>query len=117
MRSDFLEATCIMCKQVHPESEDCETFPSGNETMKELTWTPEKPTTPGWYWYDDEYYGPAPVYVAWIGFIKNPKARTLEVDQAVGEDADQPLLPVSELNGKWAGPIQIPLINLSITQG
>ena len=73
-----------------------------------LTWTDEKPTKPGWYWYEDEDYGPVPVYVEWTGFVDVPAARQLSVTMACGDDFDQPLDEVANLTGQWAGPLNMP---------
>lgn len=74
-------------------------------------WTDDKPTTPGWYWYEDELYGPAPVYMDWTGFFNQPTARQLEVDMAVEADgSDSPLdMDAEELKGRWAGPFSKPM--------
>ena len=66
-----------------------------------MNWTTEKPTEPGWYWYEDEYYGPAPVYLAWTGFIKRPEARSLDVDMCCGDDQELIGTKVEELSGEW----------------
>lgn len=66
-----------------------------------MQWTHDKPTEPGWWWYEDEGYGPAPIFVCWTGFINHPEARSLDVDMCMGEDQDLLGQPVSELNGRW----------------
>lgn len=71
-------------------------------------WTEAKPTEPGWYWYADEYYGPAPVRVEWTGFIDNatsPGVRQLDVVWPE-EEPDTPTF--KEASGMWAGPIAEP---------
>ena len=73
-----------------------------------MNWTNERPTEPGWYWYRDEEYGPAPVYVEWFGFISDPDARYLSIGSACGEEYYWPSDEVAKLTGAWAGPIPIP---------
>ncbi len=34
--NDFIEATCIMCKTVHPEHEDCPSFPLAGNVIAEI---------------------------------------------------------------------------------
>ena len=80
---------------------------SGSESFcnegLETCWQTKKPTLPGWYWFENEYYGPAPVKVEWTGFVKHPDARQLEITIACGEDSDQPLGEVESLSreGRW----------------
>lgn len=68
-------------------------------------WTNDRPNEPGWWWYEDEYYGPAPVYLDWSGFRNIPDSRSLDVDMAIscGECEDENIIgvPVSELFGLW----------------
>lgn len=78
------------------------------DLLVSLRWSQERPTEPGWYWYEDEYYGPCPVEVDWTGFINRPEARQLEVVLACGDDSYQPIGEIANLSGKWAGPIQQP---------
>jgi hypothetical protein len=65
------------------------------------SWEEAPPTEPGWYWYEDENYGPAPVEVAWTGFVARPEARQLQVVTACGEDSYQPIGDVADLDGRW----------------
>lgn len=81
---------------------------SAVERLVSLRWSEKCPTEPGWYWYEDEYYGPAPLEVDWTGFIDRPGARQLEVVIACGDDSEQPTGEIATLGGKWAGPIQQP---------
>lgn len=81
---------------------------SAVERLVSLRWSQERPTEPGWYWYEDDEYGPAPVEVEWTGFIHSPNARQLEVTTACGEDTYWPTGPLGNLGGKWAGPIVEP---------
>ena len=62
-------------------------------------WSDVKPTGPGWWWYEDEDYGPAPVRLDRIW--------DLTVDMCVGEDQDALGLLVADMNGNWF-PIQEP---------
>jgi hypothetical protein len=77
---------------------------SAVERLVKLRWSKERPTVPGWYWYEDDEYGPAPVEVTWTGFINTPNARQLEITTACGEEYYWPTEPVENLYGKWAGP-------------
>jgi hypothetical protein len=88
-----------------------ESSKSAVERRVSLRWSQDRPTEPGWYWYEDDEYGPAPVEVEWTGFIHfihNPGARQLEVTTACGEDYYWPTGPLENLNGKWAGPFSPP---------
>jgi len=69
-----------------------------------MKWTNEKPTKPGWYWYEDENYGPYPVHVDWCGFIEidDPELRQLEIETACGEECYQPLGLLAENDGMWS---------------
>jgi hypothetical protein len=66
--------------------------------MEEIS---ETPTKPGWYFYEDENYGPAPVYVDWRGFPGLPDARSLDVVECMGEEQVVLWQGVEELSGKW----------------
>lgn len=77
--------------------------------MSDKKFTNNKPVEPGWFWYKDADYGPAPVYVEWTGFVQNENARQLEVTLACGDDSDQPRIDVASLQGMWAGPITEPI--------
>lgn len=68
------------------------------------------PTEPGWYWYQDADYGPAPVFVDWCGFVDRHDERYLSIENACGDDCYQPLGPISELpaDGEWLGRIEEP---------
>jgi len=82
--------------------------------------TKEKPTKPGWYWYEDENYGPCPVHVDWCGFIEtdDPKLRQLEIETACGEECYQPLGPLTECDGMWSGvPFDMPNDGISGEKG
>ncbi len=70
-------------------------------------WTNERPTAPGWFWYQDPDYGPAPVHLAWTGFIDVPAARQLDIDMCTGEDQDILGMSVAELDGEWH-PLDVP---------
>ncbi len=68
-----------------------------------MTWTTQKPTVPGWYWYREDGIGP----------------EVMDVDyRAIGEtDAEAQVLVAQNANeydvvenmiGEWAGPIDLP---------
>lgn len=68
-------------------------------------WTEKKPTEPGWYWYEDENYGPAPVLVEWTGFVEMvgvAGVRQLEVTTACGDECYWPTGDVDFLEGQWS---------------
>lgn len=65
-------------------------------------WGITRPAQPGWYWYHDKDYGPAPLYLAWTGFTDRPECRELSVDMCVGEDQEIAGLDVKYLDGEWA---------------
>ncbi len=64
-------------------------------------WSDASPKGPGWFWYEDEYYGPAPIYLDWIGFPSNLDARTLVVDMCMGEDQELISTHIGDLHGRW----------------
>lgn len=66
-----------------------------------MKWTKNAPTEPGWYWYEDENYGPCPVHVDWTGFVELPYARQLEIVTACGDECYQPLGLVETSDGVW----------------
>ena len=67
------------------------------------TWTTEKPTKPGWYWYRDKDIPTQPVYVynavgglfveLWNGEIRSFESRSGRW---------------KSMSGQWAGPIREP---------
>jgi hypothetical protein len=64
-----------------------------------LTWTSEKPTKSGWYWYRAQQL----VYIAQIVLIEEqPNAELLMC--IVGMDEKVPIP-----NGHWAGPLEAPV--------
>ncbi len=73
-----------------------------------MLWTTERPTVPGWYWYKDKLYGPAPVYVDWTGFGDEPAACQLAVVDCCLDEDTQPLCAIIDLDGHWAGPLKMP---------
>jgi len=70
-------------------------------------WTDVTPFEPGWYWYEDEGYGPAPVLVGWTGFVDYPSARSLDIVECVGEDQEMCGRAVHSLEGHWH-PLAMP---------
>lgn len=64
-------------------------------------WAKENPTAPGWWWYRDDEYGPAPVYLDWAGFVNDPALRYLTVDECVGEHQELLGEYVDALCGEW----------------
>jgi hypothetical protein len=77
-------------------------LPESMKNAELMKWTDKKPTSPGWYWYEDDNYGPCPVFVDWCGFIDSPDLRQLEIETACGEECYQPLGLISGLDGKWS---------------
>jgi hypothetical protein len=59
-----------------------------------MTWTREKPTTPGWYWYQSR-----PDSTPMIVQIYAEKVWCAGILDGG---------PISSLDGKWAGPIESP---------
>jgi len=59
-----------------------------------------KPTAPGWYWYADDDYGPAPVELGWMRVIE----RELCVNSSVGYEQKLLGMRVDDLHGQW-GPM------------
>lgn len=69
------------------------------------SWTQTKPTTEGWYWYEDDHFGPAPVRIERTGFVNDPNASQLDIV----EPEDATYLPMyDDAIGRWAGPILPP---------
>lgn len=57
-----------------------------------------EPTRNGWYWYEDAWYGPAPVYLEWDGEY-DPR---MYCEDAMTESGESPEgEPVPSLVGKW----------------
>lgn len=66
-----------------------------------MTWISDKPTKPGWYWFNgDTFYPPQIVSVQYTGTRKYDFLRVYFMS---GQQSD-PL----ELNGKWSGPLTPP---------
>lgn len=70
-------------------------------TANATKWTKLKPKQPGWYWYVDDDYGPAPVYMNWIGPVSDDETRELIVDQCVGENQELLGCDIADLEGRW----------------
>jgi hypothetical protein len=73
-----------------------------------MRWTNDKPVVPGWYWYKDETFGPAPVEVDWTGFVDDavtPGVRQLDI---VWPEDYYDLPMYEDASGCWAGPIVPP---------
>ena len=74
-----------------------------------MTWSKDKPTVPGWYWYRGDYAGisagvqPVVVYVAY-GLHWGETSKSLAVQQPFMDFADS----LEQLPGEWAGPIAPP---------
>lgn len=74
-----------------------------NALPRPLRWTKEPPTEPGYYWYEEDHEN-QPVYV----FRGAPlHGKTTLYAQFFGEG--DVVHKVSEMSGKWAGPIQEPV--------
>jgi len=75
----------------------------GGVGMRQLEWTTEKPTQPGFYWF--RFYPihePAMVFV----FVRaGIHGRELWLRHALPLIAES---PVSDYNGQWAGPLEPP---------
>ena len=59
--------------------------------IRSLTWTKEKPTVNGWYWYRSQAYGKV------IGKVYNGRVHW-------NRDSSR----IARLVGEWAGPIREP---------
>lgn len=73
-----------------------------------MKWTNKKPKEQGWYWYEDRYFGPAPVKVEWTGFIDdsiNEGVRQLDI---TWPEDDCNLPEFDEADGKWSEQIEQP---------
>ena len=68
-------------------------------------WTLDRPTAAGWYWYEDDAYGPAPVQLGLVNFGTAPADLLVEACQ--GESQELADIPVYELTGAWL-PIAAP---------
>lgn len=58
-----------------------------------MTWTTERPTEPGWYWWRGH-----PDYNGKIGYLTDSKVIIFPVGSG----------HIDEMGGEWAGPIQKP---------
>jgi hypothetical protein len=70
-----------------------------------MTWTLQKPTKPGWYWYREQALNldkPMPAWVYQSGQVLYVKL--------CGAHEDLEERGVNELNGEWAGPISPPAV-------
>ena len=65
----------------------------------------ERPKKPGWYWYVDSNYGPAPVYLDWASTPEDRTSQELVVDAST--DWTFNFVLVSDLDGLWA-PLEVP---------
>lgn len=63
-----------------------------------LTWTTDRPTAPGWYWWQGPYSGPEVVRLWQTG-----KGQSL-ICERTGHVAGHPV----PLVGRWAGPLTPP---------
>lgn len=63
-----------------------------------MKWTNNKPTKEGWYWYDPDGGFPEK---RMIYFVDN------DLDLWI-DHHDYEFFPISEFDGKWAGPIPEP---------
>lgn len=71
----------------------------------EMTWTTEKPTQPGWYWYKKGRHRPfiVEIFKGEIFGYHGTDGKELIVDQnEFVRDLDS---RVRKMNGQWAGPI------------
>lgn len=67
------------------------------------TWTTEKPTEPGWYWFR---FGPIDKPVMfWISVRAGIQGGELWVRHALPLISEK---PVSDYDGQWAGPLEPP---------
>lgn len=64
-----------------------------------MTWTTDKPTKMGWYWWREKYVGG-----------KNPKylVRVLEVENIDGVLGIRGYNKIRLMHGHWAGPLEPP---------
>jgi hypothetical protein len=63
-----------------------------------LTWTTQKPTKPGWYWWRS-YRGYDPIAVQILGF---DSADSFSLVYGLNR-------PLGQCDGDWAGPIPVPV--------
>lgn len=64
-----------------------------------MFWTNDKPTIPGWYWYDD---GDTDLEIYHVYLYSGTEGRLVaSIVEGVGED-------VKNMSGRWAGPIEPP---------
>jgi hypothetical protein len=89
-----LKAAEMTAKIYNCVAYDCGT---GEGRPMKLTWTTDKPTEPGWYWFQDSWVGP---YIVWIYWADSSKKDLIAHGR---EDYS-----VSVRYGQWAGPIPEP---------
>jgi len=66
-----------------------------------LTWTSEKPTRPGWYWYRVQVH-PEHIGITQVVLIEQYRDWELLMS-VIGTDERLPIP-----NGQWAGPLEPP---------
>ena len=83
---------------------------AGKMTIKttSLTWTTDKPTKPGWYWYFDrtETYHPLRPIIFEVQHLPNGKFAIMTHLNLWGETEDYRY--VEDLDGQFAGPLELP---------
>lgn len=70
-----------------------------------MTWTTEKPTTPGWYWYRNPFEKERVVRV--YGDQTPTETRRVDMWVQLHDETDCNVDDMGE-NGEWAGPLDPP---------
>jgi hypothetical protein len=74
-----------------------------------MAWTDERPTTSGWYWWQQNRAAPAEA--VWVGLMDDAAARALRLPagtMCVRWAGDAAQTPLAALGGRWDGPISPP---------
>ena len=69
-----------------------------------MNWSSTKPTCVGWYWYREHGHATIVMVVIDPMYINHPLRAVFQEPLPAGD-----CLPVAELDGEWAGPIEEPL--------
>ena len=72
-----------------------------------MTWTTDKPTKEGWYWYREKMIEPECVLV-FEGIYESADGWTERRMMCRSIDEGDDSTSVKHLSGEWAGPIEVP---------
>jgi hypothetical protein len=76
-----------------------------------LEWTNEKPTADGWYWYRKPGFNMGKPCPAWVYVVRHDRGgggQIVYVHLMPPHDREPVTKRVSDCNGEWAGPMEVP---------